>query len=291
MKRILLTGATGRLGSELLQSLKFNYEVISPSRKELPLTSQTDFYQFLSHIVPHTIIHCGALSDVDYCETHQSEAFETNVLATQRLALACRQLNIRLIHISSDYVFSGEKGTSYTEEDEVGGNPNFYGQTKEKAESAILAENPNAVILRVAWLYGKKGPDFVSSIVNKLNSGAQKLQAVEDQFGSPTSIPDLCKFIPLFIEREDIKGIYHLVNRGCASRLEMARVIAEEMEADCEVTGVASENFPRIAKRPKNTSLVSVRMEKTGLPPMEDWESSLRNFLRANKKRLVKSGV
>lgn len=284
MKKILLTGATGRLGSELFQSLDSFYEVCAPTREELPLSSQTDFYQFFQQTKPHTVIHSGALSDVDYCESHQQEAEETNVFASQKLAEACQKLNIRLIHISSDYVFSGEKGTPYTEEDETGGNPNFYGRTKERAEKAILKAKPDAVLLRVAWLYGKKGPDFVSSIIDKLRAGVPKIQAVKDQFGSPTSIADLCTHIPHFIERDDVKGVFHLVNEGSVSRLEMARIIADEFGSNCEVSGVTSENFPRPAIRPKNTSLKTVRLQKESFPLMPYWEESLREFIRKNKK-------
>ena len=284
MKRILLTGATGRLGSELLQGLNSSYEVCAPTRAELPLSPQTDFYSFFQQTKPHTVVNSGALSDVDYCESHPEEAEETNVLAPQKLAEACRKLNIRLIHISSDYVFSGEKGSPYTEEDEIGGNPNFYGQTKEGAEKAILKANPEAILLRVAWLYGKKGPDFVSSIMDKLRAGSTRIQAVEDQFGSPTSIADLCTHIPYFIERDNVNGVFQLVNEGCVSRLEMAKVIADEFGSVCEVCGVTSKNFPRPAKRPKNTSLRSLRLQEAKLPPMPNWEASLREFVRKNQK-------
>lgn len=286
MKRILLTGSSGRLGSELVQNLSNKYELITPSRSKLPLSSQTDFYHFLKNCSPEAVIHSGAISDVDYCELHQDEAFETNVLASKNLAKACQELGIRLIHISSDYVFNGEKGSSYTEYDEIGGSLNFYGQTKEKAETVILQGNPEAVLLRVAWLYGKKGNDFVSSILNKLTTAGAAIQVVDNQYGSPTSINDLCKYISLFLEHSELSGPFHLVNQGSVSRLKMAQVIADEFEASCEITGISSENFLRPAKRPKNTSLISLRMEKEGLPLMPDWEESLRKFVREKKKAL-----
>nr|WP_303323274.1 sugar nucleotide-binding protein [Turicimonas muris] len=147
-----------------------------------------------------------------------------------------------------------------------------------------MKANPEAILLRVAWLYGKKGPDFVSSIMDKLRAGSTRIQAVEDQFGSPTSIADLCTHIPYFIERENVKGVFHLVNEGCVSRLEMAKVIADEFGSVCEVCGVTSKNFPRPAKRPKNTSLRSLRLQEAKLPPMPNWEASLREFVRKNQK-------
>jgi len=281
--RILITGATGQLGSELCRVL--GQETVIP--KDLPgfdLT-RSDVSEQILEAAPDVIIHAGAYTDVDGAEREPERARAVNATGTERIATAAEQIGARLIYISTDYVFDGAQSVPYAETDRP--NPlNQYGLTKWQGEQAVLASGARALVIRTAWLYGRQGKNFVKSIMRAAQE-QPVLKVVHDQRGCPTFAGDLAATIVPLLQR-DVDGILHVTNRGHCTWHEFAQAIVREMGLSVPVLPITTSQAGRLAVRPPYSVLSLDRLASLGLD-IPDWQQALRRFLQLQAASLAAS--
>lgn len=280
MKKILITGGNGQLGSELrLLSKKYSqFEWVFTDYQELDLCNLEKLETELTRINPNIIINCAAHTAVDKAESeyelsdvlnHQSVA----VMAKWSHANACQ-----LIHVSTDYVFDGTASTALTETAEP--NPiNVYGVTKLAGEQACLRENPNAIIIRTSWVYSSFGNNFVKTM-SRLMQERDSLNVVNDQIGSPTYAADLAQAImTIFVHENWQAGIYNFSNEGEISWYEFAKAIQEIGGFDCTISGIPSSAYPTPAKRPQYSLLDKTKIKNTFGVVVPEYKDSLRKCM------------
>lgn len=281
--KILITGAKGLLGHALVQTLKSDTLILA-GRDELDVTKFEDFKKYASKVNPDVIIHCAAMTDVDACETGKSQAYLVNAVGCGYAAAVSRLIDARLISISTDYVFDGKQSGPYGEEDAANGGNSVYGRSKFIGEEFIRGLNPNHVIIRTAWLYGRGGKNFVDSMLSLSRKGVPELKVVSDQRGNPTSAASVAEKIGEILQKPDIQGVVHITNEGSASRYEFAGEIFRLANISQRVVPCTSAQFPRPAPRPNNSCLAKNALRRYGLSPMPDWRSELKAYLSPLKK-------
>jgi dTDP-4-dehydrorhamnose reductase len=272
--RIVITGAGGQVGSLLAR------EAAAQGRDVLALTSSqwdiTDS-QVANEIVQSgdVVINCAAYTDVDGAEADERRACAVNAAGPEYLARACARAGARMIHISTDYVFSGSASRPYEIDDET--VPlSVYGRTKLAGEQAVLAASREAVVVRTAWVYtGKTGKDFVA-VMRRLAAGDGIVEVVDDQTGSPTYVPDLVAALLQVADGRVHAPLVHAANQGEVSRFGQARAVFEGVGADPErVVPVSSAHDPRPAARPPYSVLSSRQSEQAGLSALRPWRDAL----------------
>jgi dTDP-4-dehydrorhamnose reductase len=278
--KILITGANGMLGSDLKEVLK-SHELILTGSKDLDITDQNKVFQFISEKSPDIVINAAAYTAVDNCETHYNDAYAVNALGPKYLAIACKNMNIPLIHISTDYVFEGSKKSPLVEEDKIGPRT-VYGKTKLEGEKFIQENCKKYFIIRTAWLFGINGKNFVQTMLN-LSKNQKEIRVVNDQIGSPTFSYDLAISIKELLN-SDKYGIYHLTNKGECSWYEFAKKIFELSKIDVKVIPVSSEEYPRPAPRPHYSVLSNQKWINSGFTPMRNYEDALNEYLNLKTK-------
>jgi dTDP-4-dehydrorhamnose reductase len=272
--RVLITGAGGQLGHDLIAALS-NEELHPFDHAALNVADAAAVANAVDHIKPQWIINAAAFNDVDGAEHNEAAAFASNAQGPAHLAAGAERVGARLIHISTDYVFDGRKGSPYDEDDRP--NPlSVYARSKYEGEKAVLAYSAAACVLRTAWLYGHHGKNFVKAIQAAAARGGP-LRVVADQVGSPTSTADLAAAI-VKLMRTAAAGLFHVVNAGACSRYEFARAIVGDA---VEVVPITSAEAARPARRPPNSSLVSARWGSTGIAPLRSWQDALDAYLHA----------
>ncbi len=281
LKKILVTGAKGQLGSELnvLSSAYSQFEWVFTDWQELDLCDLDNLQQNIAKINPQIIINCAAHTAVDKAE---SEVELSDVLNHQSVALMAKwssQNNCQFIHVSTDYVFDGNSATALTETAPT--NPiNVYGVTKLAGEKACLRENPEAIIIRTSWVYSSFGNNFVKTM-SRLMQEKDSLSIVNDQIGSPTYAADLAQAIMTIMVHSDWKsGIYHFSNEGEISWYEFALAIQEIGGFECEISGIASSNYPTPAKRPMFSLLDKSKIKATFGVVVPEYKESLRKCMQ-----------
>jgi len=283
MLNILVTGANGQLGSSL-KSLAPNYPNFTfyfTDKNELDITKIRKIEEFVSKNKIQLIINCAAYTNVDKAEDEFPLANEINHLAVENLGVVSKDNNIRLIHISTDYVFDGTLEKPYVETDKT--NPtNNYGITKLKGEEALLKLNPeNSIIIRTSWLYSLYGNNFVKTMM-RLGKEKETINVVSDQIGSPTNASDLAKailqIIPL-IESKRVE-IYHYSNSGVCSWFQFAKEIMRISKSDCKVEPILSKDYNSKAPRPNFSILNTEKIQNTFNVEVPQWKTSLRNYIQ-----------
>lgn len=279
-RRILVIGATGLLGSDLVPILKScGFDVVAPSSAELDITNPVDCGRIPAEEFGkfEWAINCAAYTKVDLAETEKEKAFELNATGPSMLAKACAMSNIRLIHISTDYVFDGESTEPYTESHDT--NPkSVYGESKLEGEQAVIESSPIHVVFRTSWLYGSHGPSFVKTVLRLLGSG-NTVRIVNDQRGCPTSTVGLSEAIARAIEIEVPSGIYHATGQTDLSWYEFAQNIKEIAGIDVAIEPIRTENYPTAAKRPKNSVLSNRKLIELGIKIDPDLATPLKKVI------------
>jgi dTDP-4-dehydrorhamnose reductase len=282
--KILITGGTGQLGTDLTSLLNQEHDVISCSRKELDVTNQDETLAYIEKAIPDVIIHTGAYTKVDQAETEQEEAYRVNALGTRNIAMASERMGAKLVYLSTDYVFDGVSSRPYQEHDLP--NPlSVYGKTKLAGEKFVQCLCSRFFILRTSWIYGKHGSNFVKTML-KLASERNEVCVVNDQIGSPTYTEDLSLFISRIIHTE-YYGIYHVSNIGYCSWYDFAIAIFELAGIEhIKVTPVSTAEFPRPAPRPAYSVLDHLGIRAQGLEDLPHWRDALSRYFARTRSHI-----
>lgn len=281
MKKILVTGSKGQLGSELeiLSKIYAQFQWIFTDREELDLCNLEKLETELNSINPQIIINCAAHTAVDKAE---SEVELSDVLNHQSVAILAKWSfanDCKFIHVSTDYVFDGTDAVALTETAQT--NPiNVYGQTKLAGEKACLQENPKAIIIRTSWVYSSFGNNFVKTM-SRLMQERDSLNVVNDQIGSPTYAADLAQAIMTILTHSNWQaGIYNFSNEGEISWYEFALAIKEIGDFDCEISGIPSSAYLTPAKRPQYSLLDKTKIKNTFGVIVPDYKVSLEKCMK-----------
>ena len=283
--KLLITGANGQVGSELIKAFaRSNHEIIASTRKELDCSNLEEVSTFLTSNRPDLIINAAAYTAVDKAEDEVCLAETVNADFVKELAVYCQRWNIPLIHLSTDYVFDGLKHDSYSELDST--NPQgAYAKSKLYGEQFITSMLTEYIILRVSWVFGVSGSNFVKTIVN-LALSREELNIVVDQKGRPTAARDIARVIVEIVEKMDGSsfnqwGVYHYAGQGDTNWYEFARVFIDMVKDGntqlnlARLNPITTEHYPTKAKRPKNSILNTTRIEQTFGIECHDWKKYL----------------
>ena len=279
----LITGGSGQLGIAVSRELDKNGIAFDAwSSKDLDITQSSNTSEAIEKLSPTVIINCAAWTDVDGAENHEIDASRVNSDGPENLAIAAKRCNSKLIHVSTDYVFSGDSQSPWQIADEI--NPqSAYGRTKAQGESRVLANySENSFLVRTAWLYSPWGKNFAKSMTKLALKGTGEVRVVDDQVGQPTSASDLAKQLVQLGLSTSPAGIYHGTNSGKATWFDFATEIFKLAGADVgRVTPVSSSEYPRPAKRPSYSVLSHDAWANTSVKPLRDWRIALAEAMPA----------
>lgn len=278
--KILITGSNGMLGHDLEEVLKDSHELVLTTSKTLDITDKDKTMEIIKENKPDVVINSAAYTDVDGCETNQDLAYAVNGEGVRNLALACREVDCPLVHISTDYVFDGSARDPIAEDGEIG-PISVYGKSKLQGEEAIQEILDKFFIVRTAWLYGINGKNFPRTML-ELAENHPEITVVYDEVGTPTYTPDLAYGISQLIET-DYYGIYHLTNSGSCSWCEFARYIFKIAERDVKVIPVTASEFSRPAPRPSYSVLKNERWIENGFEPLRDYKEAISEYIELIK--------
>ena len=282
--KVLVIGSEGQLGLEF-KRISNSYNFLSwffSTSKTLNLLRLDTINPYLNKINPNVIINCAAYTNVDKAETESKLANTINHEAVDIISKWTSNNHIKLIHISTDYVFDGQSNKPYLENSKT--KPlNQYGSSKLKGEIACLKNDPNSIVIRTSWLYSSFGKNFVKTIIDLMKKN-NSVKVVNDQIGSPTYANDLAKVVMYIIINSKYKsGLFHYSNEGEISWYEFAKSIRAFYKLDCELIGVSSDEFKTLAKRPKYSLLDKSKIKKTFNLEISNYEQSLINCIEIIK--------
>ena len=289
-KRALIAGAGGLLGRFMADRLEAaGWSVFAFPHAALDICEEKDVSARFAESRPDLVVNCAATTDVDRCERDRDWAHAVNVQGPRLLAQHCNSNGADLVHISTDYVFDGLKGTPYTQEDEP--NPlSVYAETKLAGELVVREEAKRFYIVRSSWIFGLGGENFRSLVIEYARQGA-RLRAVTDQISIPTYAPDLaariCEVVGLRAH-----GLYHITNTGPTSWFDFARLALDLAGlGHLELEPVNREALKQVATRPRDTSMRCLVSENLGLPPLRHWRDALEDFVRQYETRAAAPDV
>jgi dTDP-4-dehydrorhamnose reductase len=288
----LITGGSGQLGIAVSQELETRGIAFTTlGSKDLDITQSKNVFHVIGELAPKVIVNCAAWTNVDGAESHEQLAARVNTVGPENLAHAAKGCSAKLVHISTDYVFSGKgKSPWRTNSQRLPGTA--YGRTKSEGESRVTAINPeNSFIIRTAWLYSPWGKNFAKTMINVALHTDREVQVVNDQLGQPTSAIDLAAQIFKLVESNSQAGIYHGTNSGLATWFEFAQVIFDKVGADMSrVIAVDSSKFPRAAVRPEFSVLDHEEWSQTSVQEMRNWKLALDESFPRILDEVVKDG-
>ncbi len=284
MMRVAVIGNTGQLGTDLLNALveAGSYEVFGLSHREIECTDPASVEKRLKTLRPDVVVNCAAFVRVDESEDRPEETFRVNSLGALHVARACAEIDALCVYISTDYVFDGEKGSPYTESDAP--HPiNVYGVSKLAGEYLVQETCPRWLIARLASLFGRagssgKGGNFVETILAKAKSG-EPLRLVDDIRMSPTYTRDAAQALERLL-RERTLGLFHLVNAGHCTWYEFACQAMEVVGLQHRIEPISALEYPMKARRPKDSSLESTKLNPTLKECLRPWREALKAYLR-----------
>jgi len=291
MKTILVTGADGMLGYDLVRRLrKSSYPVLPSTISSMDITKPDQVKKTLLSLRPDVVIHTAAYTAVDKAETEQDLCMAVNFEGTRNISQICREIEAELIYISTDYVFDGTKETPYVETD-VPHPLNVYGQSKYLGEQVVMSQVEKYKICRSSWLiglYGIGGSNFLEKIFQAAQAG-KILRVVSDQIGRPTFTFDLALALKRFLSLPEY-GIFHVANSGSCSWYELAKTALEMRGGpDAEIIPIPSTQYQCAARRPLNSILDCSRLARLGITPLRPWQNALKDYLSRRKRMKKKS--
>lgn len=275
--KVLVTGITGQLGFDVLNELhNRNIEVVGTARKDFDLTNEENMIEFIKSHKPDAIIHCAAYTAVDKAEDEQELAMRVNAVATEEIAEICKEIDAKMIYISTDYVFPGDGDKPY-EIDDVKGPTNVYGRSKLLGEEAVMKLLDKYFIVRISWVFGINGKNFIKTML-RLSETKSELRVVNDQIGSPTFTADLAHLLVDMVQTNKY-GIYHATNEGFCSWAEFATEIFRQADVKTKVIPVPSSEYPTKATRPKNSRLSKKSLDDAGFKRLPSWKDAVGRYL------------
>lgn len=283
--KILVSGAYGQLGNELREVLEKEHPglTVYTDADTLDITDRKALASFIEKGDFTHFVNCAAFTAVDKAETEQSACYKINFESVQNIASVASELGVKVIHVSTDYVFDGKSYRPYRESDKV--NPlSTYGNSKRKGEMVLLSMCPDAIILRTAWLYSPYGNNFVKTML-RLGKEKNSIRVVSDQIGTPTYAHDLANaIVNVIFSRQWIPGIYHFSNEGACSWYDFTNIIFRLTgNTDCVVTPILTEDYPTAATRPHYSVLDKSLIKKTYGIRIPFWVDSLDDCLKRIK--------
>ena len=291
---ILVTGGNGQLGRDLARGLAGSYRVTTVDIDTLDITDAEAVRTYVSKLRPHVVLHAAAWTDVDGCEQDHNRAMRINAEGTRFVAEACREVGAWMVYYSTDYVFDGAKETCYCEEDQP--LPlNVYGRSKLYGEGWTRDLVQRYTIMRLAWLYGAAGANFVSTMLTRgaeqmaarqAGKASPPLSVVDDQIGNPTWTVDVVRQTETILAR-GLCGLYHASAERACSWYEFAREIFTQMDMPVEVRPCMTPDAERIAPRPRNSALDNCRLCDAGANVMRNWRAGLIEFLHLHGEELL----
>ncbi|UCD31194.1 MAG: dTDP-4-dehydrorhamnose reductase [Desulfobacterales bacterium] len=286
--KIMVTGGKGQLGMDCVRVFRKACEVASVDLDEADITQLSEVERLVHTFEPDIILNCAAYTHVDNCETEKDLAWRANVKGSENIAFSLNKRDGLMIHISSDYVFNGEKGLPepYVETDHP--HPiSYYGITKYESEQIVKRTIDRYVIVRTAWMYGISGNNFLKTILKlALKHPERQIKVVNDQFGSPTWSHRLALQISKIIEANG-RGVYHATSAGHCSWYELATYFLQKMNVTHTVIPCTTEQYPTAAKRPKNSILENRHLKAKGINIMPDWRDDVDQFIANFRDRLL----
>ena len=280
--KILVTGANGQLGYDVIRRLEVlsgeveNLEFTGVDIKDFDLTDDEETWNYIIDYRPDVLIHCAAYTAVDRAEEEREICAKVNVTGTENIVRVCKEIDAKMVYISTDYVFSSNGDIPYEIDDEK--NPvNYYGETKLQGEKIVRELLNKYFIIRTSWAFGINGNNFVKTML-KLATQRDSINVVEDQVGSPTYTVDLAVLLCDMINTEKY-GIYHATNEGNCSWYEFACEIFRIARVDVEVNLVTSEEYITKAKRSKNSRLSKKSLDENGFNRLPRWEGALSRYI------------
>ena len=276
--KVLVTGVKGQLGYDVVNELvKRGHTAIGTDIEEMDITDKNSVNSVIMENTPDAVIHCAAYTAVDAAEDNAELCRKINAEGTQNIADVCKELDIKMIYISTDYVFDGQGERPWEPEDER--TPlNVYGQTKYEGELAVQNTLDKYFIVRIAWVFGVNGKNFIKTMLN-LGKTRDSLTVVNDQFGSPTYTYDLAKLLVDMVET-DKYGIYHATNEGICTWYEFACEIFKQAGINVKVSPVSASEYPAKAKRPSNSRMSKEKLTEQGFEKLPAWQDALARYLK-----------
>lgn len=276
--KVLVTGVRGQLGYDVVRELKKRQiEAVGVDVEEMDITDPAQTETVIREAAPDAVIHCAAYTAVDAAEDNEELCREVNARGTENVARICGEMNIKMMYISTDYVFDG-KGTRPWEPDDPRDPLNVYGQTKYEGELAVEKYVKKFFTVRIAWVFGVNGKNFIKTMLN-LGKTHDKLTVVNDQTGSPTYTYDLARLLADMIQTEKY-GRYHATNEGICTWYEFACEIFRQAGIDVEVAPVTSDEYPSKAKRPENSRMSKKKLKENGFELLPSWQDAMKRYLK-----------
>lgn len=275
--KVLVTGVKGQLGYDVVNELeKRGLEAVGVDIDEMDITDAVSVDKVIKETSPDAVIHCAAYTAVDAAEDNVELCRKVNADGTANIAKVCKELDIKMMYISTDYVFDGQGERPWEPDDER--HPlNVYGQTKYEGEVAVTDALDKYFIVRIAWVFGVNGKNFIKAILNKAKM-VDTLTVVNDQFGSPTYTFDLARLLVDMIQ-SDKYGFYHATNEGICTWYEFACEIIRQAGLNTKVLPVSADQYPAKAKRPTNSRMSKEKLTENGFEKLPAWQDALKRYL------------
>lgn len=275
--KIIVNGAAGQLGREVVQRLGALYNVRGFSRNEWDVTDPLQTQERIKKEQPDVVVHCAAFTQVDRAEDDPVSAFRINAYGARNVATACGENGVCMVYISTDYVFDGDRGHGYDEWDKT--TPlNVYGRSKEAGEQVVRLFCPRHFILRTSWLYGIHGHNFFKSIIHKAQTETD-IPVVNDQTGSPTYTRHVVDVMEKLIHTRNY-GTFHTANSGSCTWFQFARTIVQQMALKARVVPITSQELVRKAKRPRYSTLHSLSLPAHNMSRLPHWTEGVKAFIK-----------
>lgn len=275
--KVLVTGVKGQLGYDVVNELeKRGMEAVGVDIEEMDITDAASVAAFIKEAAPEAVIHCAAYTAVDAAEEQEEICRKVNADGTRNIAKICRELDIKMIYISTDYVFDG-RGTRPWEPEDTRKPLNVYGQTKYEGELAVQELLEKYFIVRIAWVFGVNGKNFIKTML-RLAETNKRITVVNDQYGSPTYTYDLARLLVDMVQTEKY-GVYHATNEGICTWCEFACEIFKQAGIDMEVVPVSSAEYQAKAKRPENSRMSKEKLTDNGFDRLPPWQDALKRYL------------
>ena len=276
--KVLVTGVKGQLGYDVVRELeKRQIEAVGVDVEEMDITDAAQVETVIRNVNPDAVIHCAAYTAVDAAEDNEELCRRVNAQGAENVAKVCQEMDLKMMYISTDYVFDGQ-GTRPWEPDDERDPLNVYGQTKYEGELAVEKYVEKFFIVRIAWVFGVNGKNFIKTMLN-LGKTHDKLTVVNDQTGSPTYTYDLARLLADMIQT-DKYGRYHATNEGICTWYEFACEIFRQAGMDVEVAPVTSDEYPAKAKRPANSRMSKKKLDENGFERLPSWQDALKRYLK-----------